>query len=528
MELSIDKIKSVLAIKNNDGNAETLTGEVAFQDRKALQSIVDSVERGDGVTRSNTKWRRCEYVIISSTDPKHDYPIQNCLKGWKALAGSHGDQVLILEVANKTWEIYNHNSELIGGNAEFESLINKILNSAKITEEKQASPTNLKPYIDLLIESQNLVLTGAPGTGKTFLAKAIAEEMGAETEFVQFHPSYDYTDFIEGLRPVKKGSSDIAFERMDGVFKEFCKKALPVDVVFDAKYSSLASDIEKGLVNIGTDTKSIVAKDGLIRVKSNDNRPAAEEKKAVTEEKLKALYSYFIAHPERWKSESTREGFNTIIAKSPIRSKYVDYYAKPIVEELLRRSQGEQINVDENKKFVFIIDEINRGEFSKIFGELFYAIDPGYRGIKGKVKTQYQNLIKFDDVFYSGFYVPENVYIIATMNDIDRSVDNMDFAIRRRFAWREVTATESAVNMGLSDLVKDKMNALNKALKKNGLSEAYYIGGAYFRKLKGTDFNSLWNFHLKGIVTEYFRGEPDADERVKDVEAAYMEAQTSE
>ena len=85
--------------------------------------------------------------------------------------------------------------------------------------------------------------------------------------------------------------------------------------------------------------------------------------------------------------------------------------------------------VVERKNYVFIIDEINRGEISKIFGELFFSIDPGYRGVAGTVQTQYQNLIEDGDIYENGFYVPENVYIIGTMNDIDRSVDSMDFAI---------------------------------------------------------------------------------------------------
>ena len=79
------------------------------------------------------------------------------------------------------------------------------------------------------------------------------------------------------------------------------------------------------------------------------------------------------------------------------------------------------INTD--KKFVFIIDEINRGEISKIFwGNSFFSIDPGYRGRDGEVSTQYANLHESDDKFY----IPENVYIIGTMNDIDRSVDTFD------------------------------------------------------------------------------------------------------
>ena len=82
-------------------------------------------------------------------------------------------------------------------------------------------------YIELLKANKNLILTGAPGTGKTFLAREIAKAMNAEHTLVQFHPSYDYTDFVEGLRPTPPDNNGhIGFERKDGVFKEFCKKAI--------------------------------------------------------------------------------------------------------------------------------------------------------------------------------------------------------------------------------------------------------------------------------------------------------------
>ena len=205
----------------------------------------------------------------------------------------------------------------------------------------------VKSLSERLELQKNMILTGAPGTGKTYLANKIAEYLVNKKnkeenkpnqfiDFVQFHPSYDYSDFVEGLRPIMDGNS-IAFKRMDGKFKSFCAKA----------------------------------------------------------------------------------------AKDP------------------------------NNDYVFIIDEINRGEISKIFGELFFAIDPGYRnGGAGtiKVKTQYHQIIEkgMDDEskvkgysFKDGFYVPNNVYILGTMNDIDRSVDSMDFAFRRRFAFVEITASES-------------------------------------------------------------------------------------
>ena len=266
-------------------------------------------------------------------------------------------------------------------------------------------------YIDLLKTNHNLILTGAPGTGKTHLAKEIAKEMGAETKFVQFHPSYDYTDFVEGLRPKNDDNGNVGFERRDGVFKEFCKEAL----------------------------------------------------------------------------------------------------------------------LESDKPFVFIIDEINRGEISKIFGELFFSIDPGYRGEKGMVQTQYQNMIKDGDAFKKGFYVPENVYIIGTMNDIDRSVESMDFATRRRFAWKEVTAEESYEamkdKMVYAEEVKTRMTALNDAIcdEKLGLNKSYQIGAAYFLKLDeyDGDFDKLWEFHLRGLLSEYLRGNRDAEKQLEQLKKAY-------
>ena len=94
------------------------------------------------------------------------------------------------------------------------------INSEVVMESKY------QKYIDLLEANKNLILTGAPGTGKTFMAKSIAEEMNAEVGFVQFHPSYDYTDFVEGLRPKNEEKGNVGFVRKDGVCKEFCKQSL--------------------------------------------------------------------------------------------------------------------------------------------------------------------------------------------------------------------------------------------------------------------------------------------------------------
>ena len=388
----------------------------------------------------------------------------------------------------------------------YEDYIEK-LNS--LVEGEHNMTTSYQKYIDLLEANKNLILTGAPGTGKTFMAKAIAKGMGAEVCFVQFHPSYDYTDFVEGLRPMTDNNGNIGFERRDGVFKEFCKSAThnedsntkgALKKALDAFKDDLS---KKGNIEIRSFRSSTVIRTTL---DTRDNIAVVHISSpwSVTDDKMLDYLQHGVCHEKDTYTKSIGDYIK-------------DHYNEPI-------DNGNK----ELKPFVFIIDEINRGELSKIFGELFYSIDPEYRGIKGRVFTQYQNLIPQADIFANGFYVPENVYIIGTMNDIDRSVESMDFAMRRRFTWKEVTPADTAYMLDKLDCAteaKAAMHRLNNVIEEtDGLGSAYMIGPAYFLKLaeNGSDFNKLWEMNIEPLLKEYLRGFRKAKEILDKFSKAYF------
>lgn len=437
---------------------------------------------------------------------------------------------------------------------------------AKFWYKQIIEQINLEKNIKLLDNNHNIILTGAPGTGKTYLAKQIAQQMilgkvkekmtddeekqfNEQCGFVQFHPSYDYTDFVEGLRP-KNENGNVGFELRDGVFKEFCKKASLYDYnrIFDKIWNLLIEDIRTELSK-GQRTKI-----------GNWN------------------YELSSTDTLKYTSFDSPSQYSTTITKENVYDAFRGYKARNsgTNQNVMLDIVGylkEKYKLPEYKKYVFVIDEINRGEISKIFGELFFSIDPGYRGKKGKVQTQYANLQKqkkepndFDKALeitnekdFGHFFVPENVYIIGTMNDIDRSVESMDFAFRRRFAFKEVTADETQTMLDSEDAWKDengisqkpsediiekikaRMNNLNDAIWYKsedgkiikgieGLSSAYHIGASYFLKLanykisKGEyNFEDLWEYHLKGLLFEYLRGMQDVEGKLDMLHKAYQD-----
>jgi len=435
--------------------------------------------------------------------------VQECLKRF----GDPGDQFVLIYREKDENEIVSSNTEP----------------PVQPPEEYQI------PFSSILIESKNLIFRGAPGTGKSYLAKKIAadiisngyfddcallsEEQKKQVEFVQFHPSYDYSDFVEGLRPKINDDGTMGFELQDGIFKKFVARArknyedsqksvemVKKEVTAQEAMEEFFSGVEFGVDTFrtinGSEFTVTSVDDRHINISIPGNAMAnrltlnLDEVRKMLEsgqkfEKIKDITTFF-------RKTYATQGYSYDFAL---------YQAIKSKKSTASKAKAKQ---EELKKYVFIIDEINRGEISKIFGELFFSIDPGYRGKVGEISTQYSNLHADPN---EKFYIPENVYIIGTMNDIDRSVDSFDFAMRRRFRFVELKADEclemlaSLENEELQAEAIRRMTALNKAIVEvEDLNENYQIGAAYFLKLKTLGFDQLWTDYLQPLLQEYIQG----------------------
>ena len=396
------------------------------------------------------------------------------------------------------------------------------------------------PYSSMLIESKNLIFRGAPGTGKSYLAKEIAadiisngyyekytqlsDEQKKQVEFVQFHPSYDYSDFVEGLRPKVNDDGSMGFELQDGIFKKFVtrarknyedsqksKEAIAKEVSVQESMMDFFSGIELGVDTFktinGNEVTITSVDDKHINISIPGN--ATVNKLSLSVDEVRRMLESDVKFT---KIKDITAFFGKTFATQGYSYDFAIYKA---IKAKKGASSKAKTKTTELKKYIFIIDEINRGEISKIFGELFFAIDPGYRGKAGEISTQYSNLHSDPD---EKFYIPENVYIIGTMNDIDRSVDSFDFAMRRRFRFVELRADERLEMLALlddEDLEAEairRMAALNREIANvEDLNENYQIGASYFLKLKTLSFDQLWTDYLQPLLQEYVQGMYDEE-----------------
>lgn len=341
--------------------------------------------------------------------------------------------------------------------------------------ENLSNPFSLKKQI---------IKYGAPGTGKTYQARLQTSLMfdiwkeefasnsrlthASQIELVQFHPSFSYEDFMEGLRPVLGSNGNSQLRLQNGVFKEFCRSAGKWEI-----------DV------------------------------------------------YGLGLAQKWESLTIKELL-------PFRERLSGEHWRDVFEI----SDTSKLVSEAVPPFFFIIDEVNRAELSRVFGELMYCLE--YRGTRGCVKTQYANLNNehtgmLKDAKGYLFFIPTNIYLIGTMNTIDRSVESFDFALRRRFRWEEVVPDMALLKYHLNQFCKawlplvDNLERLNELIAKEPLlGNDYQIGHAYLMDLKyATSLTvsevreRVWDDCIRPLLQEYLRGTGKETELISSFEKAF-------
>ncbi len=488
-------------------------GTVGDKDNDIQKNFLDIIKiNGD-------KWSRCTRKFVHPTKEEglgkeyndllskaHDIRLGNIYKnGIKSLkyTNDKGNEVGVFDEGEKWW----FDSEKDGNIPE---RVNKAINDIidclikqmqkeykEYNESKELKIENIPQY-NLLMSNKQLIMNGAPGTGKTYSARNIIADILFDTslfesenkkeeikkvrmDMVQFHPSYDYTDFIDGIRPDLSGN-ELKYSLKNGSFKSFCRRAGVIERILAAGVQVDTIDKFSEVID-----EFLVGEDDSIK--------------------------------DFWKG------------------KIKEYELGEELKEVFTSKDITEFDLSKLPSFLFIIDEINRAEISKVLGEIMYCLDPDYRGIKGAISTQYSALAT-DETFFINkvndkFFIPSNVYIIGTMNDIDRSVEVFDFALRRRFAWYEVKPDEVMDDilrsMKVDDLLDsnykdytEKIENLNKAIvDKLKLGKHYHLGPSYFAKIKlyYDDSNAyqaavekVWDNHISQILKEYVKGRGKEDE----------------
>ncbi|EAL0405797.1 AAA family ATPase [Campylobacter jejuni] len=401
-------------------------------------------------------------------------------------------------------------------------------------ESKSLEVENNVQQISSKMENKNMplnqILYGSPGTGKTYhtIDKAL-EILGENLEnrdekkakfdeyvkngqivFTTFHQSYGYEEFVEGIKPridSKENSKEVEYEIKDGIFKELCKKALDnykVSLLTQEEFvksEDLENKIEIFLDEL-VDQQKFIEKiqSGGFKLEEYN-----EKYRIITDDTNANLY----LNLEIFKTllENKDKIINGRSIKQILNNKHrrqIDSYYFQLVKLFKEREQDYKVDNNPSEKpelkpYIIIIDEINRGNVSKIFGELITLIEPSKRiGEKEELKVTLP---------YSGekFGVPKNVYIIGTMNTADRSITSLDTALRRRFEFIEMMPDVSKLSMDCEGInLQELLKAINTRIEYL-LDREKTIGHAFFVSVENLeDLKKVFQNKIIPLLQEYF------------------------
>ncbi|EAJ1142056.1 McrB family protein [Campylobacter jejuni] len=399
-----------------------------------------------------------------------------------------------------------------------------------ITERAQSEESNMK------IIPLNQILYGPPGTGKTYhtIDKAL-EILGENLEsrdekkakfdeyvrkgqivFTTFHQSYGYEEFVEGIKPIidnDENSQEVKYDVKDGIFKELCDKSLKNYIL------SMQNENEIDLDKLIFEFANYINQDFL----NKGNEFPLENKVSIKKILLnfKDEYRSFslggsIKSPQSLTIDIIKRDYlnfknKKILSFKDIKPKYdsqSDYHGNAIYYFMFYNKLKEFENIQNEKfkikkeilkSYIIIIDEINRGNVSKIFGELITLIEPSKRiGEKEELKVTLP---------YSGkeFGVPKNVYIIGTMNTADRSITSLDTALRRRFEFIEMMPDVSKLSIDCEGInLQELLKAINTRIEYL-LDREKTIGHAFFISVENLEsLKKVFKNRIIPLLQEYF------------------------
>ncbi len=406
-----------------------------------------------------------------------------------------------------------------------------------ITERVQSEESNMK------IIPLNQILYGSPGTGKTYHTIDKALEIISKEEKIQipseddrinrkkifdeyvkngqivfttFHQSYGYEEFVEGIKSIidnDENSQEVKYDVKDGIFKELCDKSLKNYIL------SMQNENEIDLDKLIFEFANYINQDFL----NKGNEFPLENKVSIKKILLnfKDEYRSFslggsIKSPQSLTIDIIKRDYlnfknKKILSFKDIKPKYdsqSDYHGNAIYYFMFYNKLKEFENIQNEKfkikkeilkSYIIIIDEINRGNVSKIFGELITLIEPSKRiGEKEELKVTLP---------YSGkeFGVPKNVYIIGTMNTADRSITSLDTALRRRFEFIEMMPDVSKLSMDCEGInLQELLKAINTRIEYL-LDREKTIGHAFFISVENLeDLKKVFKNKIIPLLQEYF------------------------